>query len=396
MTKQIEEQQNELIEANRQLDRRRLLIETVLEGVSSGVIGVDAWDEINLANSATLKLLGMDEKQLVGNNIKTIIPEISELLEQAHKRPDKTTQAEIPIGQNEGRRRTFLVRIAVEMVGDEDTGAILTFDDITDLQSAQRKAAWADVARRIAHEIKNPLTPIQLSAERLRRKYLKQITDDPDTFSQCTDTIIKHVGDIGRMVNEFSSFARMPEPVMKREDLNAHVQDALVLHRQAHPEIAFNMNGFDERQVYAQIDAQQIRQALNNLLQNAVDSIQSRIENDGAQVNNKGRVDILLTPYGKDEIAVAVADNGLGLPKGENPVHLTEPYVTHKPKGTGLGLAIVKKIMEDHKGSIVLDTPDWLRNSGEWHDIGGATVILVLPFESMFETKDKFKNRKSA
>ena len=395
MTKQIQEQQNELIEANRQLDRRRLLIETVLEGVSSGVIGVDARDEINLANNSASKLLGLDENQIVGSSIKIVIPEIGDLLEQAHKRPDKTTQAEIPIEQKDGARKTFLVRIAIEMVGDEDTGAILTFDDITDLQSAQRKAAWADVARRIAHEIKNPLTPIQLSAERLKRKYLKQIHDDPETFSQCTDTIIKHVGDIGRMVNEFSSFARMPEPVMKREELAAHVDETLILHRQAHPEIEFSLTGFEDQKVFAQMDSQQIRQALNNLLQNAVDSVHSKLESEERK-NGKGRIDIMIAAYGKDEIAIAVTDNGLGLPKGENPVRLTEPYVTHKPKGTGLGLAIVKKIMEDHKGSVFLGVPEWLRALAEWEDLGGASVVLILPFEEITESHLNTRKKKSA
>lgn len=393
MTKQIEEQQNELIEANRQLDRRRRFTETVLAGVSSGVIGVDVQNTINLVNNSASKLLGLEEKELVGQPIKQRIPEIVELLEQAHKRPNKTTQGQIPVEQKDGTQRTFLVRIGIELIGNEDTGAILTFDDITELQSAQKKAAWADVARRIAHEIKNPLTPIQLSAERLRRKYLGQITDDPETFSQCTDTIIKHVGDIGRMVNEFSSFARMPEPVMKREDLNAHVQDALILHKQAHPAIAFNFTGFEDQHVYAQIDSHQFRQALNNLLQNAIDSIESRIERDKSEglKHLPGRIEILLAPYGKDEVVLAFSDNGLGLPKGENPVHLTEPYVTHKPKGTGLGLAIVKKIMEDHKGALVFGVPDWLKETKGLQDIGGATVGLVFPFDEIMKPEKKKK-----
>jgi two-component system nitrogen regulation sensor histidine kinase NtrY len=374
MTKQIQEQQRELIEANRQLDRRRRFTETVLAGVPSGVIGVDPHGIITLANNSSFKLLGLGESDLLNKNIRDALPELREILDQAHERPSKVTQAQIPIEQKDGTRKMFLVRIAIEIVGTEDTGAIVTFDDITDLQSAQRKAAWADVARRIAHEIKNPLTPIQLSAERLRRKYLKQITDDPETFSQCTDTIIRHVEDIGRMVSEFSSFARMPEPVIELEDLSAHVRETLVLHQQAHPEVKFIMRGFEGERAFVHMDSAQIRQALNNLIQNAVDSIQMK---DAVS----GLVDILITAYGGDEIAVVLSDNGVGLPKGENPASLTEPYVTHKPKGTGLGLAIVKKIMEDHKGDLILGVPDWLRANDQWRDHGGATVVLVFPFE---------------
>jgi two-component system nitrogen regulation sensor histidine kinase NtrY len=263
------------------------------------------------------------------------------------------------------------------LIGDREVGAILTFDDITELQSAQRKAAWADVARRIAHEIKNPLTPIQLSAERLKRKYLKQITDDPETFSQCTDTIIKQVEDIGRMVSEFSSFARMPEPIIKSENLSRHVQEALFLYKQAHRDIAFAYKE-TSGDIFAQFDSQQIRQALTNLIQNAVDSLEAGAQQPGV----KRKINVYVGTYGKDEAVVAVSDNGPGLPKNANPESLTEPYVTHKPKGTGLGLAIVKKIMEDHKGRLVLGTQDWMKKLEGWEDFGGATVALVLSIDT--------------
>lgn len=383
MTKQIQEQQNELIQANRQLDRRRRFTETILAGVSSGIIGVDSNDEINLANSSALKLLGYQEDKLVGVRIADVVPEVTSLLEQAHGRPAKISQAEIPYKGTGEQRRTFLVRVAIEMVGSDDVGAILTFDDITELQAAQRKAAWADVARRIAHEIKNPLTPIQLSAERLRRKYLSQIHEDPETFSQCTDTIIRHVGDIGRMVNEFSSFARMPEPIMKQENLARQVKETLSLLRQAHTDITFNMIGFDGPEYLVKCDSQQIRQSLTNLLQNAVDSIHARVQRDEQNHNRAepGQIDILLTVVKEHNIAIVVTDNGLGLPKNESPLSLTEPYVTHKPKGTGLGLAIVKKIMEDHNGTLLLEIPSWIKTSEGWRDLGGATVILTLPLD---------------
>jgi two-component system nitrogen regulation sensor histidine kinase NtrY len=372
MTKQIQEQQSELLDANRQLDRRRRFTESVLTGVSAGVLGIDVKGNITIANSSAGTLLGFKD-DIVGKKIDDILPELKELIDQAHKRPGKTTQGEI---QSAGTKRFFLARIVIEVIGDQEVGAILTLDDITELQSAQRKAAWADVARRIAHEIKNPLTPIQLSAERLKRKYLSQITDDPETFSLCTETIIKQVEDIGRMVNEFSSFARMPEPVMKTENLSRHVEEALFLHKQAHRDIAFSYKEIDDH-IMALFDSQQIRQALNNLIQNAVDSL----END-VQEGKKRRINVYVGPYGRDEAVVVVSDNGPGLPKDANPESLTEPYVTHKPKGTGLGLAIVKKIMEDHKGRLVLGTPEWMKTLDGWEDLGGATVSLVLSIEA--------------
>ncbi len=379
MTRQLEEQQGALLNANRQLDERRRLIETVLRGVSAGVIGVDVKGVINLANASAEELLGLKESGLTGQKIGDILPDITGLLEQAHERPNKTTQAEIPFVLADQTKRIFLIRIVIELVGEKDVGAILTFDDITELQSAQRKAAWADVARRIAHEIKNPLTPIQLSAERLRRKYLKQIDKDPETFSQCTDTIIKNVEDIGRMVNEFSSFARMPEPVMEKGNIIKHVEDSLILHKQANASISFDLQSRIEAPLYANYDPRQMRQALNNLIQNAVDSITARLENDERNASGKGSINIMVDKTAENDIVIAVQDNGQGLPKGENLVNLTEPYVTHKEKGTGLGLAIVKKIMEDHGGQIYLGAPEWLKLDEDSSDTQGAVVVMVLP-----------------
>lgn len=372
MTRQIQEQQNELIEANRQLDRRRHFTETVLAGVSSGVIGIDQDGKISVANNSALELLAKEKTDVIGQLLVEIMPEIEGLLSQAHDRPGKITQGEISYARSKERRLTLLVRIAVELLGDEEIGLILTFDDITELQSAQRKAAWADVARRIAHEIKNPLTPIQLSAERLKKRYLKQITEDADTFVKCTDTIIRHVGDIGHMVNEFSSFARMPEPVMKILNLNDEIKEALILHRQAHSGIKFQLTGVDQSQALVMADSQQIRQAINNLVQNAVDSIEGAGSADGVLSVFSGRAE-------GGDLFVAISDNGTGFPESEEISKLTEPYVTHKQKGTGLGLAIVKKIMEDHNGKVVLGVPAWLKDMPGWSDLGGATAVLVLP-----------------
>lgn len=374
MTGQLKQQRDELIGANRQIDQRRHFIETVLSGVSAGVIGLDEKGTVTLANDAALDIFG-EAQDLSGRAMTDLLPGINELLTEAKAKTGKLIQREIPMRQRDGTSRTLLVRAVFDEPQDGQ-GAVLTFDDISDLQSAQRKAAWADVARRIAHEIKNPLTPIMLSAERLKRKYLKEIQSDPDTFVQMTDTIVRHVGDIGRMVNEFSAFARMPEPVMKPEDLSAQVRETLVMQREAHSDsnIAIDILGADEKRPVV-CDSQQIRQALVNLLQNAVDSVQSRM----AHASGRGHVRVLLSTLENGDYLVCVTDNGLGLPEGEEIARLTEPYITHKAKGTGLGLAIVKKIMEDHKGRVVIGEPAWLSSVDGWQPLGGTSVSMILP-----------------
>jgi two-component system nitrogen regulation sensor histidine kinase NtrY len=390
MTKQIQQQQDELIGANRQLDRRRHFTETVLAGVSSGVLGVDGAGIIHLANNAAGTLLGVDDGDIVGHELQDVLPEFSDAVgklqdEHAHKSIRGDAQ-EIEIVNKEGRRQIFTLRVAIELIGEADYGAILTFDDITALQVAQRKAAWSDVARRIAHEIKNPLTPIQLSAERLQRKYLPQITDGKEVFEQCTDTIVKHVGDIGRMVDEFSSFARMPAPSLKDEDLFGIVNDAVFLQKQAYPDIQIELRKAGRRKKFnTQLDAQQIRQALTNLLQNAIDSIHEKTLADKDNAIT-GVIDVLVTSK-NNNFVVVLSDNGLGLPQDENPLHLTEPYVTHKAKGTGLGLAIVKKIIEDHGASIMFDDEEYLSTVSEWKTHGGANIILVFPILDRSVTK---------
>jgi two-component system nitrogen regulation sensor histidine kinase NtrY len=253
----------------------------------------------------------------------------------------------------------LLTRVAIEQADDELRGFVVTFDDITELLSAQRKAAWADVARRIAHEIKNPLTPIQLSAERLKRKYLGEIKNDPETFTTCTETIIRHVGDIGRMVDEFSSFARMPQPSIKDENLVDIARQVMFLHRTAAPEIRFDLDLPGAGAVRLACDARLVSQALVNLLKNAAESIQSR----GAAPPGVIALRLRESPQ---QTTVIVEDNGRGLPN-EGRERLVEPYVTTRAKGTGLGLAIVKKIMEDHGGELLLEDRDG----------GGARVMLV-------------------
>ncbi len=349
MTMQLEAQRRELIEANRQLDGRRRFTEEVLLGVSAGVIGLDAEGRINLPNRSASTLLSADLGRLIGVDLASAVPEMKELFLAAKAAPDRPAEGEVSIVR-EGRRRALIVRIAGERLEGEAVGFVVTFDDITDLEMAQRKAAWADVARRIAHEIKNPLTPIQLSAERLKRKYLSEIKSDPETFRICTETIVRQVSDIGRMVDEFSSFARMPAPTMRDEDLCEIVRQTMFLQRNAWPDIAFETE-MPNRPVRLAIDARQIGQALTNLVQNAVDAIHGRgAPQDGA--SPPGRVRVQIAGAGP-RVARTVEDNGRGLPL-EDRNRLAEPYVTTRTKGTGLGLAIVKKIMEDHGGELTL------------------------------------------
>ncbi len=377
MTGQIEAQRNELVDANRQMDQRRIFTETVLAGVSSGVIGVDEEGIITITNSTAQDILEQDHGHLVGKNIKSFLPEISDLLKKAKGKPGKIQQAEIPILTEDKHKRTLLVRIGAEKIGSQNHGAVLTFDDITELQSAQRKAAWADVARRIAHEIKNPLTPIQLSAERLHRKYKDEVQTDPDVFTNCTDTIVKHVEDIGRMVSEFSNFARMPEPEMRDEVILKQLRDMIILQREAHKDISFDLKGFEESGFILTCDAQQVRQAMTNLVQNAIDSVHEKISGTG----QKGEILILANcDEAREELILSVLDNGMGLPDAEDPSSLLEPYITHKEKGTGLGLAIVKKIMEDHRGALILGATQRLKEYEGWEEKGGASVSLVFPY----------------
>lgn len=357
MTGQLAAQRGELMDAYSQIDERRRFTETVLSGVSAGVIGLDASGRIELPNRAADDLLGIDLLSAIGRELADVVPEFADLLHEAAASPERARTAEIQIGPPT-RRRTLLVRIGADLSGGRTDGFVVTFDDITELQSAQRKAAWADVARRIAHEIKNPLTPIQLSAERLKRRFAREITSDPDTFSQCADTIIRHVGDIGRMVDEFSAFARMPQPVIKLEDVGRIAREALILQKTARPQIAWRTD-IPERGPMAPCDRRLLSQALTNLLQNAADAIAMR---QGA-----GNIELSVQACGED-VRINVTDDGIGLPQDRG--RLTEPYVTHKPKGTGLGLAIVKKIMEDHGGRLTLD---------DRHDGPGAVASLILP-----------------
>lgn len=357
MTTQLAAQRNELLDVNNQLDARRRFTETVLSGVSAGVIGLDAQGRIELTNRAASDLLHLDLLPETGHLLADIVPEFVPLITAVMANPERPATAQIEHGAG-SNRRVFLVRIGAEMKEETPDGFIVTFDDVTELMSAQRKAAWADVARRIAHEIKNPLTPIQLSAERLKRRFAKEITSDPEGFTQCAETIVRHVGDIGRMVDEFSSFARMPQPVMRPESLERLAREAMVLQRVSKREI--NWEVVIDAPARALCDRRLIGQALTNLLQNAADAVEMR----------SGASHVVLRLHEEDGMAIlSVTDDGIGLPETGRD-RLTEPYVTHKPKGTGLGLAIVSKIMEDHGGRVELKAaPGGI----------GAEVSLILP-----------------
>jgi len=364
MTGKLESQQRQLLEANLQIDSRRRFIEAVLSGVSSGVIGLDPDGRVTHSNRRAGDLLSTDAEVLQDRKLSSLFPEVSGLIAQARRKPRQICERQISVSQEDGNDRTLFFRVAPELDDRSIIGFVVTFDDITELLAAQRKAAWADVARRIAHEIKNPLTPIQLAAERLKRKYLSQIKQDADTFEVCTDTIVRHVGDIGRMVDEFKSFARMPEPVMDREDLGHLIEQAVFLQRNAHPNITFAVEPQNDPVVVA-CDSQQVGRALTNLLLNAIEAIEGR--GAEARQNRPGRITLRLSGDERHR-SIVVEDNGCGLPKAERQ-RLTEPYVTTRDRGTGLGLAIVKKIMEDHDGFLRLEDSD----------AGGAKVTLIFP-----------------
>jgi two-component system nitrogen regulation sensor histidine kinase NtrY len=358
MTSQIEQQRGELVAANQELDRRRRLTDAVLAGVSAGVLSVDGLGIVTRSNRSALDLLALPEDGVLGRPLTDVVPEVAPLVAQASERSGRAVQGQVEILQH-GTRRILLVRISAA----SDAGSVVTFDDVTDLMSAQRMAAWGDVARRIAHEIKNPLTPIQLSAERLRRRYLKQIKEDPETFSTCTDTIIRQVGDIGRMVDEFSSFARMPRPTVQPEDAKELCHQALFLQRSGNAGIRYHAD-LPGRAVPLICDRRQVSQVLTNILKNAAEAIEGREVPSGA-VLPPGEISLTL----KDDVtgvSIVIEDNGKGLP-AEGRERLTEPYMTTRSKGTGLGLAIVKKIMEDHGGVLLLDDREG----------GGARISLV-------------------
>nr|WP_242193662.1 ATP-binding protein [Sphingomonas hankookensis] len=346
MTERLQEQTGELVTANAQIDSRRALIEAVMSGVSAGVVSVGADRTVRLANSSATALLKTGSTPLVGRPLADVAPELDQLLE------GETQDAIIQLASG-GEAKTLAVRIT-----RDDGQHILTFDDITQQLLDQRRAAWSDVARRIAHEIKNPLTPIQLAAERLQRRYGTKLVEDDGTFARLTETIVRQVGDLRRMVDEFSSFARMPKPVFRHESIAELARQSLFLHEVAHPDIDFVLDSAGPAPLVC--DRRQLGQALTNIVKNATEAVAARPE--GAE---RGRIEIDVRYDAQGRMYIDTSDNGIGLPVERD--RIAEPYMTTRKGGTGLGLAIVRKIVEEHFGTISFaDRP------------GGGTIVSVL------------------
>jgi two-component system, NtrC family, nitrogen regulation sensor histidine kinase NtrY len=366
MASELKSQRDELVGANATLDERNRFMEAVLSGVTAGVVGVGSDGTVNLVNRSTEDLLGVKEEALVGKKLAEIVPEFGPHLKRAQKQGRRLATDQVTL-RRRGSERNFAVRVTSEGAGQ---GYVVTFDDITELVSAQRSTAWADIARRIAHEIKNPLTPIQLSAERIRRKYGASITKDRDIFDQCTDTIIRQVSDIGRMVDEFSAFARMPKPVMELHDVREIVREAVFLFQVSRPDIEFELE-LPDKPVITMSDQRLLTQAVTNLVKNASEAIDTAVETDPSRAGT-GHITAKVASK-SDRVHITVVDNGCGLPK-ENRERLVEPYMTTRVKGTGLGLAIVQRITEQHGGRLHLtDAP---KRNGK---TVGASVRMDLP-----------------
>ena len=365
MTQELRTQRDELVNASELIDSRRRFIEAVLSSASAGIIGVDGSGSIGILNRSAEKLIGHAEAETLGHPLSDVLPELDEMMKTAREGNQRLVQGQVTI-LRDGNERNLSVRVSAEKTGEAGRDSyIITLDDITELVSAQRTSAWGDVARRIAHEIKNPLTPIQLSAERIRRKFGKVITDDKAVFDQCTDTIVRQVDDIRRMVDEFSRFARMPKPVIEGEDVADTVRQAVFLMKVAHPEIDIATE-IKEDPLRAQFDRRLISQALTNIIKNATEAIEAVPAEELGKDGGKGRIDVVAQRE-TDEIIIDVVDNGIGLPKVARQ-RLLEPYVTTRAKGTGLGLAIVGRVLEDHGGRIELkDASDFRAGQrGAW------------------------------
>jgi len=354
MISQLDSQRRDLIDANRVADERRRFTEAVLLGVSAGIIAIDAARRITLHNRTAPALLGR-EGSMVGETIESVLPDVLALVQQVEKKPESIAsgQMAVPVGE---KRVMLHVQVTAEQFGQSIESYIVTFDDITELVAAQRSAAWADVARRIAHEIKNPLTPITLSAERIRKKFGPGVAaEEKESFEKYLDTIARHTRDIGRMVEEFVAYARMPTSVMREENLTSIVRKAVFSAQTANPDIAY-VQELPEQPVPLLCDEGQLGQALLNILKNAAEALEGR---DGRRITIRLRVEA-------NAISLSIEDNGAGFPP-DKIAKLTEPYVTTRSKGTGLGLAIVKRTVEEHKGTLTLSNAE----------SGGARVVML-------------------
>ncbi len=382
MTRQLKAQRDTLIETNRQTERRRRLFDSVLTGVSTGVIGLNSKGEIDIMNAAGARLLGLDLEHDTGRALKDIVPEFSYLFNELAEGQGRVAQEEVQLTRA-GTGENLLVRIASRF-NDRNLleGFVVTFDDVTDLVSAQRMAAWGDVARRIAHEIKNPLTPIQLAAERIRRKFSKVSGIDVQALEQYTDVIVRQTMDLRRIVDEFSKFARMPEPERRQSDVLKLIRDAVVLQENALAKVKLSLF-CDHTTIWGHIDPTMISQALMNLIKNAGESIETYMKTSPDGYVPEIRVEVRQI---ENNTEIRVIDNGAGLP--ENRARLFEPYVTTREKGTGLGLSIVKKIIEEHGGTLELVDAQKFEDG----DHAGAMARFVLPMTSLEKPKENRRN----
>ncbi len=385
MTRQLKAQREALLENTNQIEQRRRLFDSVLGSVTSGVIGLNREAEIEFVNRSAERLLrlpGNENGQ--GRKISQIVPEFSALFDRLQNSKAEVVQEEMKLARG-GKLENLLVRISTRWnTQGQREGYVVAFDDVTDLVSAQRMAAWGDVARRIAHEIKNPLTPIQLSAERLKRKFRPLVGEEVDALEQYTDVIIRQTGDLRRIVDEFSKFARMPEPERRSHDLSRILRDAVVLQENALPGVTVKTE-IPDHEVMAELDATMISQALINLIKNASEAIETLKEN-GVPENYAPEIRVHMQEW-DDRVEIRICDNGIGLP--EDRAKLFEPYVTTREKGTGLGLPIVKKIIEEHGGTLELVDAEIFKGASH----AGACAVIRLP---RFEIAGKRNNRRAA
>jgi two-component system nitrogen regulation sensor histidine kinase NtrY len=376
MTRQLKAQRDDLRATNAITEERRRLFDSVLSSVTAGVIGLNDAGAIDFANPAALYLLDLPKDQH-GQNLALAVPEFGPLLDRLVDGGGSALQEEVRLTRR-GKLESLLVRISKRRGATGGIeGFVVAFDDVTELVSAQRMAAWGDVARRIAHEIKNPLTPIQLSAERIKRKFLPQVQDTAD-LTQLTDVIVRQTNDLRRIVDEFSRFARMPEPDRRAQDIGALLRAAVLLQENGQPSVRF-VKSIPSAPIMLEIDGTMIGQALTNLMKNAGEAIDEYKEK--SKPGHKGEIHIALT-QGTDRVQITIADNGAGLPEDRS--RLFEPYMTTRAKGTGLGLPIVKKIIEEHGGTLTLT--DAAPFVGAAH--AGALATITLPCAATSQTKE--------
>ena len=369
MTRQLKGQRQTLLDNTRQIERRRRLFDSVLTSVTSGVVGLDSEGRVTFVNRSAERLLDWsDDRQSLA--LAVAVPEFAALFALLRAGAEEVATGEVKVTRN-GRAESLLVRMSTRRSEEGRLeGYVLAFEDVTDLVSAQRMAAWGDVARRIAHEIKNPLTPIQLSAERIKRKFSPKLAEDSEVLIHMTDTIIRQTNGLRRIVDEFSRFARMPEPEKRSHDLVEIVREAVTLQRAGQPDVEFDSR-LPGTSVLAEIDETMIGQALTNLVKNAGEAIQT-LQTKGAPEGHAPEIRVTMDPL-DEQVRITIADNGIGLP--EDRAKLFEPYVTTRDEGTGLGLPIVKKIIEEHGGTLVLqDAPTFGEN-----EHFGAMAVITLP-----------------